>query len=285
MKGLIFDIQRGSLNDGPGIRTTIFFKGCPLKCPWCHNPESKSSHIQLKVNRKGFRESQEKIKKEFNIDLNDQHEISGEENLSEEFLSKYEVYGKYYDVDEIIRIVNKDMHFYEESGGGLTISGGEPLQQFPFLYELCKSAKAENINICLDTSGYSQRSHLQKIQPFINWFLYDIKTFDPGMHRTFCGGDLGIVFDNLDYLSNSGSNIILRSPIIPGFNDTNQHIKQLKSLQEKYDAIETVELLPYHNLHSSKYDFLPENQDIFKARQEISQEMMDAWKMIIGQIN
>ena len=297
MRGLIFDIQRGALNDGPGIRTTIFFKGCPLKCPWCHNPESKSSQIQLKLDQKrlkgkqggsgkvkqDFKSVKEDIKKEFDIDVNDNYELTGEKNLPEKFLDKFDVYGRYYHTSEIIHILQKDLHFYEESGGGLTISGGEPLQQFPFLLELCKSVKTENINICLDTSGYTQRILLEQIQPYIDWFLFDIKTFNPELHRAYCGGDLEIVLKNLDFLSKSQSNIIIRSPIIPGFNDSDEHILRLKSLQGKYPEISSIELLPYHNFHSAKYDFLPENLDIYKIQGAISQKKINGWKRILSQ--
>ncbi|GLC79743.1 glycyl-radical enzyme activating protein [Lacrimispora brassicae] len=212
--GIVFDIQRGCIDDGPGIRTTVFFKGCPLKCIWCHNPESKSSEIQ-------------------------------------QYIDHTKTVGYICSVKEVMSIVRLDKAYYKASGGGITVSGGEPLMQPDFLYELLSSAKAEDIHTCIETSGYTSEEVLKRILPVTDLFLYDIKA-TAQMHKELTGVENNVIIKNLQYLYESNGNIILRCPIIPTKNDSKEHFAFLRSLRRKYPNIINIQLMPYHNLGVDK---------------------------------
>ena len=215
--GIVFDIQRASLMDGPGLRTTVFLKGCPLRCAWCHNPESQRRDPQ--VGRSGKQ------------------------------------YGKPMSVEEVMAVVRADRAYYESSGGGLTVSGGEPTQQFAFCKALLEQAKAERIATCLDTSGQLPEARLRELMPQVDLFHFDLKHHDAAEHRRWTGGDLPLILANLQLLIESGARIRLRCPIVPGVNDTPEHAAFLEGW-EGHQAIERVERLPYHDIGNANYDDL-----------------------------
>lgn len=227
MKGLIFDIKRYAIHDGPGIRTTVFFKGCPLSCPWCHNPESRAP-------------KPEKLIKTVRI---------GERSFQRE-----ETIGRYYTVAEVMAIVERERIFMEESGGGVTFSGGEPLMQAPFLLALLRACKEQGIPTAVDTSGIAARAAFRRIIPLTDLFLFDIKHLDDEKHRRYTGASNLLILNNLRLIADSGADIWLRVPLIPGYNDDEAHLEQLRQFIKgnHYSNIRQLNLLPYHSI-DTKY--------------------------------
>lgn len=226
MQGLIFDIKRYAVHDGPGIRTTIFFKACPLNCWWCHNPESQDVKTQKLVNK-------------IIID-----------GIT---LEQTEYIGKVMTVDELMTEIRKDILFFDESGGGVTFSGGEPLMQFDFLYEVLKRCKQENIHTCVDTSGLISSEKIEKIIPYTDLFLYDLKHFDDTLHKKYTGVSNKLILKNFELLYKKNAKIRARFPLIPGINDTDENIEMLKQFLTKNSLIEQLDILPYHNIANHKY--------------------------------
>jgi len=223
---LIFDIKRFSVNDGPGIRTTVFFKGCPLNCWWCHNPESRANEPQL---------------------------IETFRKLGKKEYCLKETVGKYVSVDEVMTEIKKEMVFYETSGGGVTFSGGEPLMQPEFLLALSDACHAVNIHTCLDTSGYSDKQTFQEFIPRIDLFLFDIKTLDKQKHIHFTGVDNTDILSNLLQLDLSGRKYVIRIPVIPGVNNDKESMIQIIEFLRKLTCLfKEIHLLPYHSLAQSK---------------------------------
>ena len=228
MKGLIFSVKRYSIHDGPGIRVTFFMKGCPLSCWWCHNPEGISpfSENVIRTDKVGERE-----------------------------FSTSEEVGKYYTVGNILEILEKERVFFNQSKGGATFSGGEPMLQYEFLFEALKACKANGYHTAVDTSGYSSAENYKSIIPSTDLFLFDIKHLDEARHIEYTGvSNIGIL-DNYRLLLESGIDIMVRVPVIPGINDDPYHMEKLKKflLATKTKSIKKINLLPYHKIGSSKY--------------------------------
>lgn len=264
---VIFNIQRFSLHDGPGIRTTVFFKGCPLKCRWCHNPESLKNKIEILHNKDKCSLCGECVIRcpESAVHITDKIVVTDTEKCC--FCSECtyycvnearEIAGKEYSVDELMKIILKDRVFYEESGGGVTLSGGEPVMQIDFAEELLKRLKAENIHTAVDTSGIMPFEYYERIYKYTDLFLYDIKLIDEKKHKIFTGLSNDIIIDNLKKLSDlyrntaAHENINLRLPIIEGVNADNEHIDKLINLIRGLE-IRNINLLPYHNISEHKY--------------------------------
>jgi pyruvate formate lyase activating enzyme len=228
MNGIIFDIKRFALHDGPGIRTTVFFKGCPLNCWWCHNPESiRTLPEKIKVNPIGtFQQSCKQDK---------------------------EIIGKKYTVSELMTEIVKDKIFYDESGGGVTFSGGEPLLQVNFLTEVLKSCKESGINTAIDTSGFVSANYFNKVYEFTDLFLFDLKLADDVLHKKFTGVSNSIILDNLKMLTEQGNKLIIRIPLIPGVTDTEKNLSDISSFLMKLKNIHEINLLPYNEIAESKY--------------------------------
>lgn len=241
MKGLIFDIQRNSYADGPGIRTTVFFKGCNLRCKWCHNPESQNSHKEIlfyKNKCTGCGRCKDLMTEDNNfICFNDAKEICGRE----------------YTVDEVIDTVIKDKSFYETSGGGVTFSGGECMLQIDFILEILKNCKENNIHTAVDTAGHIAWENFEKILPYTDMFLYDIKAMSNEVHKEYIGVTNTLILENLTKLLKSNIGVWVRIPIIPGVNDTEDEIKKIKGFFDMNGYPEKTELLPYHAMGEHKY--------------------------------
>ena len=261
MNGNILNIQRFCTDDGPGIRTTVFLKGCPLSCVWCHNPESQSPKRELmyapdkclhclqctllcpvKCHKKGA----------------DGHEFDRTACIScgrclTVLCDALEGKGDIMSADEVLAEVRKDKAFYENSGGGLTLSGGEPLSQSAFCRELLTKAKAEGIHVCIETCGFATRQSVAEIAPLVDIFLFDYKESDPERHKTYTGAELSVILQNLQYLDSLGKRIILRCPIIPGYNDRPDHFEGIASLASSLSHIEEITVEPYHTLGADKY--------------------------------
>lgn len=255
-KGILFDIQRFSLNDGPGIRTTLFFKGCSLRCRWCHNPESISPRIQLSHNPKKCilcgkcveyvkGNGIEIIEGELKIDFC-KHDQSFD-LIDVCPMKAYNKNGKEYTADELIEVILKDKDFYDNSNGGVTFSGGEAINQIDFICEIGYKLKKLGIQICLDISGYNPNNNIEKTLEFVDEYLLDYKLTDITKFKD----NIGLEFDFhrvIKLINDNDKNIILRCPIIPGVNDTEEHFKAICDVSNKYENIKQVDILPYHNL-------------------------------------
>lgn len=265
MKGFITNIQRFSIHDGPGIRTTVFLKGCPLSCIWCQNPEAASIHPDV---------------------MHDAHKCVGCGNCIEicphncftwhENKLKFDDAScnqcglcvqacsggaliwssKEIDSSDVMDEVLRDRVYYELSGGGLTISGGEPLFQPDFCFALASEAKAGGLSVVLDTSGYADIETLKRFMPVVDLFLYDIKIMDPDSHKKFVGMSNHIILKNFQLLVNGGRNIRVRTPLVPGVNDDNANLSQIKAFVERYARGTKIDLIPFNRLITEKYQML-----------------------------
>jgi len=226
MKGIIFDIKHYAIHDGPGIRQTVFMKGCPLGCWWCHNPESRS--------REPF--SYQKTEK-----------MDGRE------LQVTETIGKEYSVAELMQIIEKDRIFFEESGGGVTFSGGEPLLQFDFLLETLQQCKKHDIHTAVDTTGHVSRERMARAARYTDLFLYDLKHMDDELHRKYTGVGNKLILENLQRLDAMGKEVWVRYPLIPGFNDDESNLLNMLAFLQKLKRQPKLSILPYHKIGSHKY--------------------------------
>lgn len=248
-KGMIYDIQRYSLHDGPGIRTIVFLKGCPLRCLWCSNPES----LRIEPEYMG-------------------HGVHGDEKT---------LVGKEMSVSEVMKVLIRDRVFYEGSGGGVTLSGGEVLAQPEFASEIIKEARQEKIHTVVETSGYSEFEIVWKVLEHVDLILYDIKGMDAESHRRDTGVSNDLILRNLQELSRKGKEIIVRVPLIP------KHNANVENLQSIFDfstqnGIKKIELLPYHRFGESKYERLSKNYALeglkTQARETIEQLLSEVSK-------
>jgi pyruvate formate lyase activating enzyme len=266
--GLIFDIRKFSIHDGPGIRTTVFFKGCPLSCWWCHNPESQSPNPELIEHPARCLRCGECVAACPNhaIELGDDTPITDRElcQLCGECLSACtadarQLAGERTTVAEVIAVIERDLPFYESSSGGVTFSGGEPLNQSSFLEELLLACKRLELHTALDTCGYAPWKVLEKIRPYVDLFLYDLKLVDDRLHRQYTGVSNQLIIENLEKLAQAGSKIQLRVPLIPGISDTPENLQQIGDLAARLPGIEGIDLLPYHAIAADKYQRLHQN--------------------------
>ena len=224
MRGVVFDIPRGVTKDGPGLRTSVFLKGCPLRCAWCHNPESQAS---------------------------------GPERAA----ATGEICGRETTVEAVMEEVRRDKVFYAASGGGLTITGGEPLAQPAFTAALAAGARAEGIDVAIDTSGLAPWSAFEALPGVLQGrhrppgilFLYDLKCLDPAKHRALAGVDNAPILANLARLDALGARLWIRLPLVPGLNDADTDLAALRSFLPTLRHAERVDILPYHPLGLEKY--------------------------------
>lgn len=221
-KGRIFDIQRYSIHDGPGIRTIVFLKGCVMRCRWCCNPESQNYEIEKMI-------------------------VDGKEKII----------GRDVTVEEVIKTVEKDSNYYWRSGGGLTLSGGESLCQPEFAYALLKTAKTKGINTALESMACAKYETIEKILPYLDTYLMDIKHTNPDKHKEFCGRDNILMLENARKVAESGlTRLVIRVPVIPTFNDTVEEISDIARFADKLPGVDKIHLLPYHRLGQDKYEGL-----------------------------
>ncbi|MBN1338688.1 MAG: glycyl-radical enzyme activating protein [Bacteroidales bacterium] len=212
--GLIFNIQRFSLHDGPGIRTTVFFQGCPLNCSWCHNPEGKPAGTEKKGNK---------------------------------------TIGQAYSTADLLEIILKDRDFYEESGGGVTFSGGEPLSQWQFLSEISGQCRKKGIHTAIDTSGYAGKEITAAITGKADLFLYDLKLIDPVDHLRYTGVSCFEILQNLKFLLSKGQKLRLRFPMIPGITTTEKNLSLMAEFVGSLKENPPLDLLPWHKLAAAKH--------------------------------
>lgn len=262
ISGTIFDIKKFSLHDGPGIRTTIFFKGCPLSCIWCHNPEGISPKREIHYWEKRCISCYECANACAHKALSFSE---GHRNHSPELCQgcgacaqtcpteATKLVGTKVNIADLMQEITKDVIYYDQSGGGVTISGGEPLLQIDFLEALLTTCHDMGIHTAVDTSGHIPFKYLRRIQPFTDIFLFDVKFIDPDSHLKFTGVSNELIIENLKKLIKSDSNVIPRIPIIPGINDNDENIQSTGRFLESLGKIQKVDILPYHNTAINKY--------------------------------
>ncbi len=269
--GIIFDVQRFSVHDGPGIRTTVFLKGCPLRCLWCHNPEGLSPKPELmffeykclgcqtcaRVCPKRAISFPSREGEEKTFPVLDRRKCTGCGACAEACPSgAWRLVGQKITVTELLSLLERDVLLYDRSQGGVTFSGGEPLFQPGFLFSALKACKGARIHTAVDTSGYAPWEVLEKIAPFVDLFLFDLKPMDEEEHRRYTGVSPKLIHENLRRLVELGRPVLVRSPLIPGITDTERNIQALVDfLRELKGGIQGVELLPYHDV-AEKYQRL-----------------------------
>lgn len=217
--GNIFDIKKFAIHDGPGIRTTVFFKGCPLRCWWCHNPESIKEISEVKYNTSDCNNS----------------------------------ISKRYTIPELFDIIKKDEVFYDESGGGVTFSGGEPLVQIKFLSEILKVCRKNHFHTAIDTSGYAPTESFAEVYENTNLFLFDLKILDDDQHEKYTGVSNELILKNLEYLNSVDAKVNIRIPLIPGITDTEENLSSISNYLLQFTNINRIDLLPYNELAEDKY--------------------------------
>lgn len=261
MNGLVFDIRHFSVHDGPGLRVTVFLKGCPLSCAWCHNPESQSFET----------ETCKRIRR-----LDDK-EFEFIENI-----------GNRMSVAEVLQEVEKDISIFDESKGGVTFSGGEPLSQPAFLRDLLKACKVKEIHTAIDTSGFAKKSVMESIIPLTDLFLYDIKLVSEDEHKKYTGVSNSIIFKNLDLIVKSNKKVIIRIPLIQNITDTDKNLKLLRETIRKYPEIQRVDILPFHNIAKSKYDRFGKNYTLSNAEtydNQKAEQIRDYFQEIVEKVS
>ncbi|MGO8839455.1 MAG: glycyl-radical enzyme activating protein [Limisphaerales bacterium] len=262
-KGTVLDIQRFALHDGPGIRTAVFLKGCSLRCAWCCNPESQSIRPQLgyaaekcvlcpscaKACPSGVfsHGSDNRLHIDFSACT-----LCGR-CVDECPHGALRIFGTVSSADSVMAEVLKDRSYYENSGGGISLSGGEPTCQLSFAVELLQRSRREGLHTCIETSGYAPRSTFEALLPLVDLFLFDYKLTGNALHKKFAGVEQDAILANLDFLCGQKASILLRCPIIPGLNDTREHFEAIVRLSCQYLAFKGIELMPYHDFGVSKH--------------------------------
>ncbi|MCK5134661.1 MAG: glycyl-radical enzyme activating protein [Bacteroidales bacterium] len=238
---IIFDIKRFAVHDGPGIRTTVFLKGCPLRCWWCHNPESQA-------------------KEPYTVDI--------ERKVNGQSIPGRKTYGEKIEVAALMETLLKDRHFYEESGGGITFSGGEPMMQADALAVLLEECKKNGLHTIVDTSGFAKCEQFERILDHTDLFLYDLKNMDPELHKKYTGVDNGLIQSNADFLLESGAQIIFRIPVIPGISTSDDEVNRMVFfIEERKEYLKEVHLLPYHRISENKYFRLRMKQQLPEVKE------------------
>lgn len=279
-QGVVLDILRCSLHDGPGIRTTVFLKGCPLACLWCHNPESQATPPVLSFNDTRCTLCQ----KCQAVCPHGVHQFSANQHLLDRSRCQLcgkcvqscpaqalEIKGSRQSVFQVMEQVVKDLDYYRQSGGGLTLSGGEPMHQFGFTLALLQAARQQGIHTAMETSGMAQQQQYQRVVPWTDLFLFDYKGTDPVLHRRHTGAENHLILQNLDFLYSSGAKILLRCPLVPGVNDSPAHLAAIAELDRRYPLLEGIDLMPYHSMGNEKARRvgLPVQLDLPNADQDV----------------
>lgn len=239
VKGRIFDIQRFSIHDGPGIRTIVFLKGCFLRCKWCCNPESQEYDIQTMT-------------------------VQG----------KPKIIGRDVTAEEVVEEVKRDMPYYKRSGGGITLSGGEALFQPEFGSALLHVCKENGINTAMESTGYAKFESIERFLPHLDLYLMDIKHINSNKHKEFTGVPNELILENARKIAESGTRLIIRVPVIPGFNDLNEEIKAIAEFAKNLPGVTELHLLPYHRLGQDKYEGLNRNYNLAHI-EPLSNERME----------
>ncbi len=288
LTGIVFGIQRFSIHDGPGIRTTVFLKGCNVNCRWCHNPEGIPIAPLI-----GFNESKcVRCGGCAAVCPQGCHIIDGETHRFDRAkcvacgkcvdvcpVQALELIGKPMTADEVMQVIRKDLRYYKE-GGGVTLSGGEALLHKDFVLELLRRCKAEGIHCALETNGVHRFETYQEVLPYVDLFLLDYKATDPKVHKEYVGCSNERILENLQKLYDAGANILVRCPIIPGVNDNQAHFDAIAQLTKDYPRLMGAEILPYHKLGVAKAKRIDAYYQEFEM---VPASVSDGWKQYILQ--
>lgn len=304
IKGKIYDIQGFSVQDGPGIRTTVFLKGCPLRCPWCHSPESQRfdsqlswlkikcvgidlcgeclnvcPHNAISPGQRQYSELKQQELQLIEIDFSLCDDCG--ECVKKCYAKALYMSGEDYTVEEVLERVLKDKAFYDSSGGGVTISGGEPLAQPEFTIELLKACKKEGLHTALDTTGFVKWEWIKEALPYTDLFLYDLKNMNSDLHEKIIGVRNETILENALKIAEAGGKFQIRIPIIPMFSDSEENIKETGEFCKKLgNAVDMIQLLPYHNLGVVKYERIKHEGPILEAVPP-KQEKVNSLKAIL----
>lgn len=290
--GIVFDIQKCSVHDGPGVRTTVFLKGCNIRCKWCHNPESFRVLPNLAYEAKNCIGCGECVlvchKKTHSLDSGkheiDFHKCTGCGECLRVCPAKcLKLYGKEMTAEEVIYEVQKDRRYYEGSGGGVTFSGGEPSVQYEFLLSLLLEARKAKLHICLETNGIVSADRWKVLAEYTDLFLLDYKATGEALHKELTGqGNWQMLF-NLQYLYQVNKSVILRCPIVPGLNDTKEHFEAIRELKKKYPNIIRAEIMAYHSLGKGKWESIGMEYTL-KDLPDAGEKAKFKWEEQIGSI-
>jgi len=290
-RGRVFNIQRFSIHDGPGIRTTVFLKGCPLRCSWCHNPEGIDPVPEILVSSQRCIDCRECVRAcPFDLpvpgglyrpDSTDRCQVCGACADACPSAAR-QVVGREMSVAEVVAEVIKDRVFYDQSGGGITVSGGEPLQQADFLQQLLTACRREGLHTTVDTCGLASWSHFESILGVTDLFLYDLKHMDDVQHRRHTGASNRQIIDNLEQLAKTQARIWLRVPVIPGINDSADNVLATARLATLLEAVERVCLLPFHRLGEDKLRRLGRPSSVGRAVRPAEEHLEDLLHLVEG---
>jgi pyruvate formate lyase activating enzyme len=225
LNSLIFDIRRYTIHDGPGIRTTVFFKGCPLRCIWCHNPESQEACVE---------------------------QVTVQRTLDGKLFESELAVGRWQSAVDVMKEVEKDEVFYLESGGGVTFSGGEPLMQADALAEILALCKEKGYHTAIDTSGHADAASIKKVMDLGDLWLFDLKLMNDSRHVEYTGVSNEMALNNLEMLAREGKQIIIRFPLVPGITDDPENLHSIATTMANYD-LDRIDILPYHDIAREKY--------------------------------
>ncbi|MBQ2968571.1 MAG: glycyl-radical enzyme activating protein [Clostridia bacterium] len=273
MQGTIFNIQKFCINDGPGIRTTVFLKGCPLRCVWCHNPESQRVAPELMFDPQkciGCGKCFAVCPKEAHSMTETAHVLDREKCVAcgacaiNCYAESLEMAGKTATVDEILEEVMKDEAFYQNSGGGMTLSGGEPLAQPEFSVALLKGAKEKGLHTAVETCGFSAKEIFKSLAEYTDLFLFDWKITNDSLHKEYTGVSNVKILENLELANQMGKQIVLRCPIIPSVNDTKEHFAGIADLANRLEHVIGIDVEPYHPLGTGKNERLGKEAKAFE---------------------
>ena len=287
----VFNVQKYSIHDGDGIRTTIFFKGCPINCAWCHNPESQRFDKELlyfKDRCSGCGNCVQRCPNGANTMVDGKAELDRSKCNACGVCADWcitqarDIAGKEYTLKELVKEAEKDRQFYEESGGGITLSGGEVMSQdMDYIEQLCKILYNKGYSVNIDTCGYAPYEDYKRILPYVDTFLYDIKAMDKEVHEKFIGVDNELILENLKKLSADGAKINIRIPTVVGVNATEKFMQDVADfLKDNNISVKQINLLPYHNTGMHKYSKLDRDYDTEGVMDKPSSESMELFKNI-----
>jgi len=287
MEGLVFDIQRFSIHDGPGIRTIVFLKGCPLSCRWCSNPESQSLKPVIMYQEMNCIHCGKCIAacKKGAISINNKDFINRDictacgECVNVCPASALTLKGKKMTVEQVIKELKKDAINYRRSGGGITLSGREPLVQSDFSRELLKACKAQGWHTAIETTGFANIETIEKVFPYIDLALMDIKHINSDIHKEYTGVSNEIILENVARISKI-TKMVVRVPVIPDFNSSEESIFEICKFVKTLNNVETIHLLPYHTYGENKYKLLGKDY-LIKELRNLSGDEIESLKRIV----